>query len=371
MTSEIERVLRAGLGLGLACLGQVLPAQAEPSITVVPLPFAVSEFRGPASRVAAVAPSLAPLRSDKAAADRPMVVVWGQGGSAALTVAGRDIGVRALASGGADLALIERGRDTIPQSRVETVGPITVSLTEPTRDYRHAALGASPHAKTITVAERKPVQAGAGAQAVPLEITKVPAGPGAVFEDREPRLTQVAGDITPEIVTVKSYADRGSALAVVAKRDGAWRVIAETPPIGEPQRWLNPAAVADFQGTGQTQIALVRTPHLDGILQVWALIGDRLELRTEKAGYANHAYGETAQDLAAVADIDGDGRPELILPVLDRQSLAILSLKDGIREISRIALPARVTSGVAVLGAGRDLHLLAGLENGQVVDIRP
>jgi hypothetical protein len=206
---------------------------------------------------------------------------------------------------------------------------------------------------------------------VPVTTAKVSSGPDAVFEDREPRLVDLDRDGTPAILVVKSYLDKGSALAVIQKINGEWKIRAETPPIGSPQRWLTPAAVADFDGSGQPQIALVRTPHIDGSLQIWSFDGGRLALKHEAAGYANHAVGSTALDNAAAVDLDGDGRPELVLPTLDRRALAILTIKDGIKELQRIALPARVERGVAALGSGKEAHILAALEDGRVVLVRP
>jgi hypothetical protein len=147
--------------------------------------------------------------------------------------------------------------------------------------------------------------------------------------------------------------------------------VAETPPIGQPQRWLNPAAVAAFAGDGVPEIALVKTPHLDGLLQVWRLEGDKLVLRHEAAGYSNHVFGSAAQELAAAIDIDGDGTPELAIPTLDRAALAFLSLKGGIKEVRRVTLPAKAAMGVAALGSGKAAHVLVGLEDGRVVDVRP
>jgi hypothetical protein len=235
----------------------------------------------------------------------------------------------------------------------------------------HGALGAGGEARELVVSERQPVAMGGGVQKVPIERTRVGAGTDAVFEDREPRLVDLDVDGGTEVLVVKSYQAKGSALAVVAKRDGAWRVVAETPAIGHPQRWLNPAAVGTFQGDGKPAIALVKTPHLDGVLQVWAYDGSKLVLRNEAAGYTNHVFGSPAQELAAAVDLDGDGVPELAIPTLDRGSLAILSLKGGIKELRRIALPAKAAMGVAALGSGRTAHILVGLEDGRVVDIRP
>jgi hypothetical protein len=245
-------------------------------------------------------------------------------------------------------------------------------LAEPRSDYRHGVFGRPVEAGEVVVSEKQPL-AGVSAQArpVPVKTTTLRSGPDAVFEDREPRLVALDRTGTPEILVVKSYLAKGSALAVIGKSDGEWKIRAETPPAGKPQRWLNVAAVADFTGEGKSEIALVRTPHLDGVLEIWSWDGGRLALKHEAAGYSNHAFGSTALDNAVAVDLDGDGRPELVIPTLDRKALAILSIKDGIKELQRIPLPARVERGVAALGSGKDSHILAALEDGRVVLVRP
>ena len=96
-------------------------AAAEPTVSILPLRFGVREFRGPATRVAAVAPSLAPLRSETSLKDKPLVVVWGEGGGAALTLTGQEIRSIDLGPSAGDLATTEGGRDAIPASRVEAL----------------------------------------------------------------------------------------------------------------------------------------------------------------------------------------------------------------------------------------------------------
>lgn len=355
----------------LAASGLADPARAEPRVAILDLPFRVAEFRGSASRVASLIGSTERLREQRSLGDRPAVVVWGEGGGAALAL-DRGGAIQALPLGlaAADLAALERGPGAIPDARTEAAGPLTATLTQPVRAVPHAALGSSVHAGAVTIRERKPVALGAGAQAVPHEVAIVPAGEGAAFEDREPRLATLAG--APAIVTIRSRPDAGSSLVVIARRDGTWRIAAATPPLSEAGTWLNPAGIADFVGAGDAQIALVAAPHRTGLLQLWRLDGDRLVPVAEAAGYANHAFGRTAQDLAAVADLDGDGRPDLALPAIDRASIAFVSFAGGrIREIARVPLPGRVATGVAALGTGRDLHVLVGLEDGRVADIRP
>lgn len=358
--------------LTLACLLTLTPpALADPSVSVLPLDFAVREFRGPQSRVGTVAGSTDSLRDRKELAGRPLVLVWGERGGAALSLAAGAVVVTPLKGSPADLLALERGRDAIPASRVAVAGALSVTLVEPTRDYPHEALGSPVHARSLAITERRAAPPGPDPKPVPTATTRVAAGDGGVFEDREPRLAHLDGDGVPEILAIRSLAKTGSQLVVIARRDTAWTIVAETPAIGEPNRWLNVAAVADFAGTGRTQIALVRTPHAEGILQLWSFAGGKLALAAEKPGYANHAFGQTAQDLAAAIDLAGNGRFDLVLPSLDRGALALVSFRGGVAERWRVALPARAATGLAVLGAGRDTHILVGLEDGRVADVRP
>jgi len=354
--------------VGLAAGFAPAAVRAELSVTILPLDFPVAQFRAPPSRVAALIGTTAALRENKALAGQPLVVVWGREAGAAFALKDGAVATYPLGRITGDIAALERSRDSIPDSRLQAAGALSVSLADPVRDYSHEALGSRIHAGTVTVTERRPVEPGPDPRPVPTTVSRVAAGSDAVFEDRAPRLADLDGDGVPEIVTVKSYRDRGAALVVIAKREGRWEIAAETPPVGEPQRWVNPAAVADFEGMGRPQIALVRRPHLDGVLELWAYERGTLVQRAEKPGYANHAFGQPAQDLAAVLDT-GTG-PELALPTLDRRSLAVVSFKGGLVGRARIPLPAAALTGLAALGQGRDTHLLVGLEDGRVADVR-
>ncbi|TDR94322.1 hypothetical protein [Enterovirga rhinocerotis] len=358
----MSRAVRIAAALVLTAAG-LGAARAEPSVTVVPLGFEVEQFRGPSSRVGATAASIAAFEGDRAALKGPVVVVWGREGGAALTLDGASIKVVRARKGLGDLPALERGHNALPDSRVGGVGALSAQFEVPLRDYAHEALGSAVHAGVLAVTERKPSPPTSEPKPVGRDVVRIPAGEGAVFEDREPHLVTLGGQ--PAILAVRSYQGKGSALALVAKREGAWRLVAETPADGEPYRWLNPVA-----GGAARDVALVRRPHLDGLLQLWRLEGDTLVLRAEKAGYSNHVYGGPAQDLAAW--IPGpDGKPRLVVPTLDRAALAILAVEPELKEVARIPLPAKAKSGLAVLGEGRDLHVVVGLEDGRVADIRP
>jgi hypothetical protein len=355
------RCLRLTALLLLAALAT--PAEAEPSVTVLPLGFEVEQLRGPSTRVAQTATSIEAFRGVRGLTT-PLAAVWGRDGAAVLTLDGDQVRITRAPRGG-DLTALERGRDALPEGRVAGTGALSAQLEVPARDYAHEALGSPVQARVLAVTERKPSPPTSDPKPVSQDVARIPAGEGAVFEDREPRLVDLDG---PAILVVRSYRDRGSALAVVAKREGTWRVAAETPPDGEPFRWLNPVAAGER--AARRDLALVRRPHLDGLLQIWRLDGEKLILRAEKAGYSNHAFGSAAQDLAVWYVAEGGGA-RLAVPILDRSALAILEVGPEIREIGRIPLPAKVKSGVTALGRGQGVHLLAGLEDGRLADIRP
>jgi hypothetical protein len=368
---QVCRVLRILCAAASLCFA-ALPAKAEPSVAIVPLGFHVEAFRGPDAYLSKVLPTSDLIGRDKPAGVDRFVTVWGPGGGAALFLQNGAVKTLAWPPSDAMPPLAEAPRGALPGSRMQTAGPLTAYLSEPRTDYAHGALGDAIEAGHLMISERQPLTGHQmSARPVPVKTDQVGAGPDAVFEDREPRLADLDGDGTPEILVVKSYRDKGSALAVIGRREGAWTVLAETPPTAEPMRWLNPAAVADFDGDGKTDIALVRTPHRNGMLQLWTWNGGTLTLKHEKAGYSNHAFGSLALDLVATVDLDGDGRPELAIPTLDREWLAILSLGGGIKELQRIPLPARALTGVAALGTGKAAHILVGLEDGRVADVRP
>lgn len=359
-------MIRIALSLAAVALA-ICPgsARAEPTVSIVPLGFEAEQMRGPATRVAATAASLEAFREVRNV-KTPIAVVWGRDGAAALSLDGTNLRVYPAKRGAGDLSALERGRDTPSAFRVGGAGALTVQFEMPTRDYAHEALGSPEHARVLAISERKPSPPSSEPKPVAQDVVRIPAGEGAVFEDREPHLVRLGG-ADPAILVVRSYRERGSALLVVAKRDGTWRAAAETPADGEPFRWLNPA----MSGLDQVRdIAVVRRPHLDGLLQLWRLEGDKLVLRAEKAGYSNHVYGSPAQDLAAWIGSDG-GAARLVVPVLDRTALAILAVEPELKEVARIPLPAKAANGVVAFGRGRDAHILVGLEDGRLADIRP
>jgi hypothetical protein len=244
----------------------------------------------------------------------------------------------------------------LPEGRIAT-GTRDIArawLAEPTDRYGQSALGGKTAAGSVVIETRDGKR-----QTVRL-------GDDSVFEDLVPRLADLDGDGHDEVVLVKSNVKRGSSLAVIGVRDGRYAIVAETPPAGQPQQWLNPAGIADFNGDGKLDIALVRMPDTVGQLELWTLADKRLRKTAELADVGNHVADTQTIDMSAVADFDGDGTPDLAIPSLDHSRLRLISFKDEAHEIGSIALPNKAATNLGLVNA-KTPQIAAGLADGSLV----
>jgi hypothetical protein len=232
-------------------------------------------------------------------------------------------------------------------------------LSEPTTRYDHGILGDKFAAGALVIERRDGKR-----QTVRLK-------PDAVFEDLAPRLADLDGDGHDEIIVVKSTLRRGSSLAVIAERRGKYEIVAETPPLGAANRWLDPAGIADFNGDGKRSIALVRQPHEVGALELWNWRDGELRKTAELPDIANHVAGTRAIDMSAAADFDGDGAADIAAPSLDRSTLRIVSFAPKAREIANVPLPAKAVTNLALVAeASGPPAIVLGLADGSLAVIR-
>jgi FG-GAP-like repeat len=232
-------------------------------------------------------------------------------------------------------------------------------LAEPTTRYDHGILGDKNEAGSLIIetsdSKRHVVRLGAD----------------AVFEDLEPRIVDLDGNGRDEIVVVKSYLKSGSCLAVIGERKGKYEILAETPPLGAPHRWLDPAGIADFNGDGKTDIALVREPHVVGALELWTWSGGALHKSAELSDVANHIAGSRQIDMSAVADFDGDNIADIAVPSFDRSRLRIVSFAPEAREIASVPLPAKAATNLGLVRSNAALPAIAlGLADGTLALIQ-
>lgn len=221
-------------------------------------------------------------------------------------------------------------------------GLIKAWYTVETESYGHGALGDPVEALSLVVQEEGSKPA----------IYTVIAD--EVFEDLEPRIVDLDRALSgrPEIVAITASSTGGAGIAVFglgrnSDGDPALLRLANSVRIGAPYRWLNIAGIADFDGDGFTEIAYVDRPHIRGELVFLEWRGGRLREQAREDGYANHHGGSTVQDLSEVADVDGDGTPDLILQVRGYGAIAAVALTpDGLRKIAEVEISSAPWSNI-------------------------
>ena len=175
-------------------------------------------------------------------------------------------------------------------------------FTEPTTRYQHGVFGETEEwgALALTANACPPCDQADSMR----RVLRLPDS--RVFEDNDPRLADLDGDGAPEVVVVETDLRLGARLAVY----GLEGLIAATPFIGRPNRWLAPAGFGDFNGDGRTDIAYIETPHLGRVLRIFTLEGAELREIAQMAGITNHVFGDAAirggvRDCGAGAEIIG------------------------------------------------------------------
>lgn len=153
---------------------------------------------------------------------------------------------------------------------------IRADYAEPTTRYAHGVLGDAIEYGAL----RLSMSSG------PTLLIRLPET--RVFEDIAPRLQDLDGDGSPEVIVIESDQDLGGSLAVY----GSKGKITSTPFIGRTNRWLAPIGAADFDGDGVVELAYIDRPHLAKTLRVWRYSGQKLTHVADQTGLTNHRIGE-------------------------------------------------------------------------------
>lgn len=214
---------------------------------------------------------------------------------------------------GALLTLFVCLAGTAPALSADTI--VSAKFTEPTTRYPHAVLGDAIEygALELIVSDETSAQS--------KRTVRLPSD--RVFEDLEPRLADVDGDRSPEVVVVESQAQTGAQLAIYDARGAK---IAATPHIGTRNRWLAPIGIADLDGDGYIEIAYIDRPHLAKTLRIWRYKnGNLIEIAT-LPGLTNHQIGE---DFISGGLRDCNDHPELIVASADWSRIIRVSYNEG------------------------------------------
>jgi hypothetical protein len=211
------------------------------------------------------------------------------------------------ASAMATLALVATAAFATPPNVI-----VSAEYSEPTDRYNHGILGDAIEWGALRMVVDQCF--GCEARMMRTFVLRLPAT--RVFEDVAPRLFDVDGDETPEVIVVETDLSRGARLAIY--HEGG--LLAATPFIGRSHRWLAPIGVGatDLDGDGFVELAYIDRPHLAKTLRVFRYRDGELKLVGELPGVTNHRIGE--RDIAGGIRDCGDG-PEMIVADAGWQSV--------------------------------------------------
>jgi hypothetical protein len=172
---------------------------------------------------------------------------------------------------------------------------------------------------------------------------------GAQFTERKPLLIDLKQDGLQEVLTVRRDADGSSRMVVFFPSAGKLTPVAETPPVPDNSS-LDPIGLADFEGKGQEQIALVSSPESNGYLETYAFQAGVLQRKWRLYGYSSLLAGIGREGVSVLADFNGDGVMDLLLPRNDLLGLGIVTMAGGYsRPLWRTDFLVPLASDFAVL----------------------
>jgi len=258
----------------------------------------------------------------------------------------------------------EKAPNGLPDGRIDVVENssdiVMAYYSEPTTRYTHAVLGDGIEAGALKVITNR-------GENYTFRLPRT-----EVFEDITPRLVDLDGNGTTEVVTILSLQEEGASVAVFGLNGNAFVKIAQSRFIGRGNRWLNIAGIDNFTGRPNKEIAVIETPHLAGLFKLYSFSAGSSQLTTPGAvpGFSNHGIGSRELRLSATALVDNDRQPDIILPSLDRSSIYIVSVKPNqLQLLARIDLPARVDRAIKAEGNGEALKITVGLNDGKIYRI--
>jgi hypothetical protein len=218
----------------------------------------------------------------------------------------------------------------LPDARVSvTPDGEALVLTQPTTRYAHGVFGDTVEASAVTAVR-------VAARTLSLSGL-LRLRPDLVVEDRRIVVADVDRDGTADAVMTRAALTQGASVLALTRVEGRWDLLALGRPIGQARRWEHTIGVADLDGSGATVVS-VRTPHGGGTLQALRRKGGALEIIARRPGVNSHVLGSRNLDQAVIADLDGNGRPEVVIPGPARDALLGVELA-GTRFVDRWRLP--------------------------------
>jgi len=222
-----------------------------------------------------------------------------------------------------------------------------VYLSGPTTAYPHGILGDPVEASRVVILPAD------GSDEVVIELSP------QVAEERGVLLVDLDDDGREEIVTVLADASEGARLAAFTLGGD---VFATGEPIGVGYRWRHLIGAGPLGPDGEQMIAVVRTPHIGGVLEYYDV---NLDVFAAIPGFSSHAIGSPNLGDAVVANVDGGESWEIVLPDQRRSRLSAVSLtRQGPRTVWSYDLGARLSGNISSMSTPEMAAMLVPTRDG-------
>jgi hypothetical protein len=261
----------------------------------------------PLSRRAAPVPIAMPGRPSHdllaIAEDGAAVLIGGLAAGGPRVVARLD--VHALTDG--RIGLLDVDGDGIPEVVILT-DPVPGSAGGPPDDL---------DAASVTVIGLRP-------NGLDLRARFAPGGP-SVFAALAPFGAPILPGAPLAPLLVRSAPGQGAAVIALVWRAERLALLAEGPALGQGPGPMDLIGAADLSGDGVPEIVAVA----GGVVTAYRRIGASLQRVAQAAGYAPRGGGSRSAPEPLLADLDGDGRPEIVVTRQARDVLVGLRLDAG------------------------------------------
>ena len=189
-----------------------------------------------------------------------------------------------------------------------------------------------------------------------------------VYQGVAPFWADVDGDGLEDLVTTVSNGSLGARLRAYLWDGAGIRQEVDGPPIGPGHRWRHQLSAGRFGPEGVIEIAAMRAPHIDGVLEFFRVDDGALIPAAALPGYTSQVIGSPNLDQTAAGDFNGDGRPEVLVLHPARKSIAAVQRLDGgAQEIWRLEAGAEILSNFAPVELLEDrLALAVGTQDGRL-----
>jgi len=216
-------------------------------------------------------------------------------------------------------------------------------LYQQTLDYDHEILGDAIEAKSMAV--------------ILEDNTKLThtLDKNYVFEDLRVRLYDIDEDNKDELFIIKTDVEKGASLAVYKVEDKSIKQVATSGHLNRTYRWLNVLGFGDFDGNGVKNVAIIKTPHIGGVLTIYEYKNNELVEKYSRYGFTNHFIGSTELDMGTVNDLNNDNIDELILLKMDARTIKVANYKNNrYKELLTINNSSKVNSAILVKDLNND-----------------